>query len=195
MRGLRWLNGSILKAAVRRHGLARIDRTARIYWTAKLLNAQRDADRIIIGARTVVLGELFVFGHGGQIDIGRHCYIGEGSRIWSGAKISIGDHVLISHSVSIMDNLTHPIDPLARRRQVNEIYQRGHPREIDLEDIPVRIERDAWIGAHSLVLRGVTIGEGAIVGAGSVVTKDVPPHTIVAGNPARVIRSLSGSES
>lgn len=195
IRGMRFFNSSVLKAAIRRRGLARIDPSARIYRSAALLNAPGDADRIRIGARTMVLGELFVFAHGGRIDIGNDCYIGEHSRVWSGAQIVIGDHVLISHSVSIMDNLTHPIDPIARRWQVREIYKRGHPREIDLDDRPVHIGTDAWIGAQSLILRGVTIGEGAIIAAGAVVTKDVPPYTIVAGNPARVIRTFSGSET
>ncbi|MGN6285701.1 MAG: acyltransferase [Afipia sp.] len=59
---------------------------------------------------------------------------------------------------------------------------------------PVRICRGAWIGARSIILKGVTIGEGAIIGAGSVVAADVPPFTIAGGNPARVIRALSADE-
>jgi acetyltransferase-like isoleucine patch superfamily enzyme len=59
---------------------------------------------------------------------------------------------------------------------------------------PIRICRGAWIGARSIILKGVTIGEGAIVGAGSVVTRDVPAFTIVAGNPARILRELATDE-
>jgi galactoside O-acetyltransferase len=59
---------------------------------------------------------------------------------------------------------------------------------------PVKIEDKVWIGFNSIILKGVTVGEGAIVGAGSVVTKDVPPYTIVAGNPARIIRELTPEE-
>ena len=59
---------------------------------------------------------------------------------------------------------------------------------------PVRIGDKAWIGFNAIILKGVTVGEGAIVAAGAVVTKDVPPYTIVAGNPARVIRTLSEPE-
>lgn len=143
----------------------------------------------------MIRGELFVFAHGGSITIGKDCYIGDNSRIWSGGSVTIGDHVLVSHNVSIMDNLTHPLDRLARRRQVQAIYQSGHPKEIELDDRPVVIANDAWIGAHALVLRGVTIGEGAIVAAGAVVTKDVAPYTIVAGNPAQPIRTLTGTEA
>lgn len=89
-----------------------------------------------------------------------------------------------------MDNLTHPLDYKARRAHFSEITTHRHSEKIDLGDMPVTIRQDAWIGAHSLVLRGVTIGEGAIVAAGSVVTKDVPPFTIVAGNPAKIVREL-----
>lgn len=188
-------NLSLWKGWLRRRQLASIDPTARIFWTANFLNAQNRADRIHIGPRSMVRGELFVFGHGGRISVGSDCYIGEHSRIWSGVSVTISDHVLISHGVSIMDNLTHPIDPIARRRQVRAIYESGHPRQIELDDRPVTIERDAWIGAHALVLRGVTIGEGAIVAAGAVVTKDVPAYSVVAGNPARIIRTLTEPQS
>jgi acetyltransferase-like isoleucine patch superfamily enzyme len=187
-------NMSILKAKIRRRGLATVDPTARVYWSACLLNAQGLSELIDIGARSMIRGELFIFAHGGRIKIGEDCYIGENSRIWSGGCITIGNHVLVSHNVSIMDNLTHPINPLARRRQIRAIYETGHPQDIELDDQPVVIADDAWIGAHAVVLRGVTIGERAIVAAGAVVTKDVPPNTIVAGNPARVIRELSGRE-
>ena len=70
----------------------------------------------------------------------------------------------------------------------------GHPSEINLNEIQVTIEDDVWIGCQSVILRGITVGRGAIVGAGSIVTKDVPAWTIVAGNPARVIREIPVEE-
>jgi acetyltransferase-like isoleucine patch superfamily enzyme len=151
-------------------------------------------DDIVLGADTHVRGELFTFGHGGRIIIGQDCYIGDGTRIWSARSITVGDRVLISHNVNIFDSLTHPISAKRRHRQFKEIATTGHPRELDLDEKPIRIDNDAWIGSQSTILRGVTIGEGAIVGAGSVVTKDVPPWTIVAGNPARVIREILENE-
>jgi acetyltransferase-like isoleucine patch superfamily enzyme len=148
-------------------------------------------DDIVVGSGSIVRGELLRFAHGGKITIGRHCYIGEGTRIWSGAQISIGDHVLIAHNVSIFDNLTHPIDWQERRRHFGAIASIGHPADIDLGDRPVEIGDDVWIGAHALVLRGVKIGARAIVAAGAVVTRDVPADTIVAGNPAKPVRQLA----
>ena len=94
-----------------------------------------------------------------------------------------------------MDSLTHPIEAAGRHAQFRAILRVGHPSAIDLDEKPVCIEDDAWIGAGSIILRGVTIGKAAIVGAGSVVTQDVPPYTVVVGNPARVVRQLKEGQS
>lgn len=161
---------------------------------ARIRNAGGDTEKIRIGANTFMMGELFVFAHGGEISIGEWCYVGEGTRIWSSASIEIGNRVLISHSANIFDSLTHPIRASRRHEQTKQIFRSGHPRHISLDESPVRIEDDAWIGAGAFVLRGVTIGKGAIVAAGAVVTKDVAPYTIVAGNPAVVVRELSSDE-
>ena len=158
--------------------------------SARIVNISGRSEAIRIGAHTVVKGELLVFAHGGEIRIGQWCYVGEGTRLWSGRSISVGDRVMISHGVNVFDNLTHPLGPAERHAHFRHILEKGHPRNIELGDAPVRIEDDAWIAAGSIILRGTTIGRGAIVGAGSVVTRDVPPMTVVAGNPARVIRRL-----
>ena len=171
-----------------------IHQGARLYRTAKIRNASGDSRKIVIGSHSHVLGELFTFAHGGEIKIGEWCYIGEGSRIWSAASIEIGDRVLISHSANVFDSLTHPLKAAARHEQVKKIFDQGHPQGLSLDEKPVRIGNDAWIGAGAMVLRGVSIGEGGIVAAGAVVTKDVPAFTIVAGNPAVFVRELSPNE-
>jgi acetyltransferase-like isoleucine patch superfamily enzyme len=89
-----------------------------------------------------------------------------------------------------MDNLTHPEDKDARHRQFRHIIERGFPDADDLGERPVIIGDDALIGCQCVILRGVTIGEGAIIGAGSVVTGDVPAMTVYAGNPARFVRAV-----
>lgn len=167
---------------------------AKLMPSARIRNI-RGVDRSIrVGAHTLVAGELLVFLHGGDISIGEWCFIGEGARLWSCGAIKIGDRVLISHNVNIFDSLTHPLSARLRHSQFKEIAQTGHPLSIDLGEQPVTVNNDVWIGANALILRGVTIGEGAIVGAGAVVTHDVSPFTIVAGNPARVIRELTPDE-
>ena len=171
-----------------------LDAKAVVHPTATVHNIRQQRRAIRVGANTHIKGELLTFAHGGEISIGEYCYVGEQSHIWSAASISIGDRVLISHNVNIFDSLTHPINPLKRHLHYQQIITCGHPAQVDLEEAPIRIGNDAWIGCLALVLRGVTIGEGAIVGAGSVVSKDVPPFTIVAGNPARVVRELGPDE-
>jgi acetyltransferase-like isoleucine patch superfamily enzyme len=162
--------------------------------SARIRNISGDTDKISVGANSYIQGELLVFAHGGRIAVGNWCYVGEGTRIWSAASIVLGDRVLVSHSVNIFDNLTHPIRKAERHAQVRHIMTSGHPRELVLGEQPVSIHDDAWIGAGAFVLRGVTVGQGAIVAAGAVVTKDVPPFSIAAGNPAVVIRELSPDE-
>lgn len=171
-----------------------LDNGARLLPTARIRNIRGDSQRIRIGGNTVVAGELLVFAQGGDISIGEWCFIGEGTRIWSSGTIQIGDRVLVSHNVNLFDSLTHPLNARLRHAQFKAIVLLGHPRSIDLGERPVVVGNDVWIGANACVLRGVTIGEGAIVGAGSVVTHDIPPFTLVAGNPARVIRELGPDE-
>ena len=106
-------------------------------------------------------------------------------------QVTIGDHVLISHGVDIHDTNSHPLGWEARRHDAEIILggKQPHPDPV-VDTASVVIEDDAWIGFKATVLKGVRIGRGAIVAAGSVVTKDVPAFSVVAGNPARVIRAL-----
>jgi len=167
---------------------------AMLHSSARIRNARGDSSKILIGCHTRVLGDLSTFGHGGEIRIGEWCYIGEASRIWSAISIELGDRVLVSHSVNIFDSLTHPIGAAARHEQVKQIFEEGHPLSLSLDESPVRIQNDAWIGAGAMIMRGVTVGEGGIVAAGAIVTRDVPPYSIVAGNPAVLVRELSADE-
>ncbi len=126
--------------------------------------------------------------------MGSYCYVGDGSKLWSADRLTIGDRVLIAHNSSIFDCDSHPLNAGDRHRQYIEIITKGHPSELDLRAEPVVIEDDAWIGCNVVILKGVTIGRGAIIGAGAVVTANVPPFVIAAGNPARIIRELSPDE-
>jgi acetyltransferase-like isoleucine patch superfamily enzyme len=165
--------------------------SARLTRSARIINSSKDSSCITIGSGTVVCGELHVFAHGGCITLGEECYVGEGSRLWSGVLIEVGDRVLISHNVNIIDNLTHPLDPVARHAHARLTMGGSHPSNItSLEDEPIFIEDDAWIAAGAFVMKGVRIGRGGVVGAGAVVTADVPPMTVVVGNPARVVRRI-----
>jgi acetyltransferase-like isoleucine patch superfamily enzyme len=168
---------------------------ARLGSGARIINIGGPSSRIEIGAHSIVEGELLVFAHGGRIRLGEWCFVGARTSIWSGAGITIGNRALIAHGVNIFDNLTHPIDAEARHQHFRAIRTSGHPAKIDLRDEPIIVHDDAWIGAGATVLRGVEIGRAAIVAAAAVVTHDVPPYSVVAGNPARIVKQLQpGSE-
>jgi acetyltransferase-like isoleucine patch superfamily enzyme len=172
-------------------GVARIAPSARFHSGADVQNLCRRPESITIGEHSHVRGELLLFWEGGEIRIGAWSYVGHGSRVWSRESIHIGDYVLISHEVEIHDTDAHPLDWRERRRDI-ECVLGGRPAERPqaIGSAPVVIEDDVWIGARAIILKGVRIGRGAIVAAGSVVTRDVPPFTLVAGNPAREIRTL-----
>jgi acetyltransferase-like isoleucine patch superfamily enzyme len=112
---------------------------------------------------------------GAVLEIGDHFSI-TGGTICAANQIKIGNHVLIGANTTIVDTDFHPLSPAGRI----ENPQAG-------KTAPVIIKSDVFVGMNCLILKGVTIGEGSVVGAGSVVTRDVPPGMIAAGNPARVI--------
>lgn len=168
--------------------LAVFDRSSSFSLESNIYNLQGNKSQIQIGKSTTLKGELLLFGHGGKIKIGNACYIGENTRIWSADEILIGDNVLIAHNVNIHDNISHPLDASLRHEHYIGILTKGHPTSnIDLKEKKVIIKNDAWIGFNATILKGVTVGERAIVGACSVVTSDVPNDAIVVGNPARII--------
>ncbi len=145
--------------------------------------------RIGSGA-TVYLGTMFDLGPGGKVSIGEFALV-HGAWIICDAAVEIGDYALISWNVVLMDSYRWPRDPKARRRLLEETAgQIGRPPEASVPAQPVRVGRNAWIGFDCCILPGVTIGEGSIIGARSVVMQDVPPFTVAAGNPAKIIRRI-----
>ena len=149
--------------------------------------------RIGRGASTY-LGTMFDAGPRARISLGDYALV-HGARIICDAEVDIGPYALISWNVVLVDTYRLPLDVALRRRELERVAFRS-PRSFaaPVPARPVRIGANVWIGFDSCILPGVTIGEGAIVGARAVVTEDVPPYTIVAGNPARVIRRLKIEE-
>lgn len=148
-----------------------------------------------------IVGGTFVFESTlGNVIIGNHSYIG-GSTFISRSKIEVGDNVTIAWGSTFYDHDSHSLDYMKRRQDIDDELNdirlgRNFIENKDWRDVnskPIKICNDAWIGMNVIVLKGVTIGEGAIVGAGSVVTKDVPAWSVVAGNPACIIKYLDRS--
>jgi acetyltransferase-like isoleucine patch superfamily enzyme len=115
---------------------------------------------------------------GKNINVGENVFINSGCRFQDQGGITIGDGVLIGHNV-VLATLNHDIDPRKRNTM--------HPA-------PITIGKDVWIGANATVVPGVTIGDGAIIAAGAVVTKDVPPNVIVGGVPAKILKKIESSK-
>lgn len=146
--------------------------------------AHDDADQVralfsdLVGApvdETFVLIPPFHATGGTNTRIGRNVFINQNCTFYDLGGIDIADDVMIGPNVSIITS-SHPIEPAQRRDGVIAS--------------PVAIEKNVWIAAGAILIGGVTVGENSVVAAGSVVTKDVPPNTLVAGNPAHIIRSI-----
>lgn len=116
--------------------------------------------------------------YGYNVKIGKNVMINFGAVFLDTCLITIGDRTLVGPNVNFY-SATHPLDPALRNGT--------HGPELGKE---IHVKEDCWIGGNVVILPGVTIGKGSTVGAGSVVTKDVPEFTVVAGNPARIIRKI-----
>ena len=143
---------------------------------------------IVVGNRSLCMGEMQVIAPSGRIAIGDWCYLGPESRLWSLESIEVGNRVYISHGAQIFDNNSHSLSAEERHARYRELRMSGrHLKQEEVVCRPVRIEDDVWIGFNASILKGVTIGKGAVVGASTVVTHDVPSYAVVVGNPARKV--------
>lgn len=154
----------------------------------------------IIGGRHILIGDNSFIGKGSiistwpkykdstytpKLEIGNNVSIGEYNHITSVNEVIIGNGVLTGRWVTITDNSHGDMESeWDKSPSERKLFSKG----------PVKIGNKVWIGDKATILPNVKIGEGAIIGANSVVTKDVPPYCIVAGNPARIIREINGSK-
>jgi acetyltransferase-like isoleucine patch superfamily enzyme len=158
-----------------------------------ITNFQGDPSKIKVGSNSVINGELVINPYGGEIVIGENTFVGNNTRIQSDTSISIGSNVNISYNVSIVDNNAHEINMYERAATAKKMIQEGFHTITERGNIigkPIIIEDYVWINFNVIILKGVRIGKGAIIGAGSVVTKDIPANCMAAGNPAKVIKHL-----
>lgn len=151
------------------------------------------AGTIKIGNHCRIFGTLLTQDQG-KIQIGDHTCIYARSFVGSVDSITIGNCVVISNHVHIFDNNNHPISPAKRHQMCLYGFDGDSWRWSYAKHSPVVIEDDVWIGEYASVMKGVTIGKGSIVAAHAVVTKDVPPYSVVAGNPAKVVKRIDDEE-
>lgn len=151
----------------------------------------KDKCSVTVAEESQIEGFLYFDRENAFISIGKRVFM-NGTLI-AAQKINIGDDVLIAWGVTIVDHNAHSLSFSQRSEDVVN-WKIGKKDWANVKIAPVTISNKVWIGFNSIILKGVTIGEGAVVGAGSVVTKDVPAWTVVGGNPARVIREIAEDE-
>jgi galactoside O-acetyltransferase len=155
-----------------------------------------DKKFMTVGPECVVSGRFVFETENGQIIIGNDTFIGGGLFVCVD-RITIGSGVLISWGCTVIDNDAHSLHWDIRKNDVRD-WKRGMEEKAlgkyknweHIAHAPIAISDKVWIGFNSIILKGITIGEGAVIGAGSVVTSDIPPYAVAAGNPAKVIRML-----
>lgn len=153
----------------------------------KLLYGSSKED-IVIGEYFKISGEL-ISSHHGKIQIGNHCLVGPRCVIGAVDSVILGNYVMLSNNVIMIDNNNHPVNPVDRKIMIGEGYSSPYRTWAYAVSKPIVIHDNVWIGRNSIISKGVTIGENSIVAAGSIVTKDVPSNCIVAGNPAKVVKT------
>jgi len=147
---------------------------------------------VIVGSDSVVRTQIYFERPDAVVKIGNRSFIGKGM-ISVADQIVIGDDVMISWGVTITDHNSHSLKFSERSEDIlSWKLRRKNWQNVKVSRLTICDK--SWIGLNSILLKGITVGEGAIVGAGSVVTKDVPPWTIVAGNPAKIIREIGLDE-
>jgi acetyltransferase-like isoleucine patch superfamily enzyme len=156
-----------------------------------------DKTYLTIGCNSLIEANIVFETKTGEINIGDRTSIGSSTLICID-KIIIGNDVMISWGCNITDNDSHSLKSEERRDDVLDWNKGIDENKIGkyknwdvVNHKPIVIKDKAWIGFNAIILKGVTIGEGAIVAAGSVITKDVPDYAVVGGNPARILKYTS----
>jgi acetyltransferase-like isoleucine patch superfamily enzyme len=165
---------------------------SRCYSVGKRLKCDGDIPLIIGGGKIIIGDNVFIGNHGAwfmvtnihkepMLRIGSNTTINCRTVISVESSVTIGKNCLIAEDVRLFDNSSHGID--YKDRKITE-------RDVS----PIIVEDDVWIGMQSIILKGVTIGKGSVIAAGSVVTKEVPAMTLVGGNPAKIIKQINSLE-
>jgi acetyltransferase-like isoleucine patch superfamily enzyme len=176
-----------------------VDRTTRLMrkFGVSFLASPEPRQYVRIGARGMLNSRIVFESASGVVEIGDRAYMGADTTIISRNGVRIGHDVTMAWGITIYDHNSHSFDWRQRAKVV--AHFRDHYgtaacfENIDwtgVDSAPITIQDRVWVGFGAVILKGVTVGEGAIVGACSVVSKNVEPYTVVAGNPAREVKRL-----
>jgi acetyltransferase-like isoleucine patch superfamily enzyme len=172
------LGAALVNAQIKIRGRARVPFSVRLIGRIRL----KGAGNVEFGQSVALVGDVVpieLFAHpGARISIGDHTFINYGTSISAYKHVEIGSHCLVGHYTLIVDRNEHGVEQ----------------RELAPPPAAVIIEDHVWIGSRAIILPGISIGHHSVIGAGSVVTKDVAANCLVVGNPARVVRRFGSGE-
>ena len=157
------------------------------------LDIRKTGGQIVIGDDCLIEGYVVCENENSRIVIGNNVYVGGSTVIDCAGSITIEDDVLISYHVTIADADGHSTKFSVRKNDL-QAFRQGCVDWNTISVVDITVKRGAWIGARSILLKGVTVGEGCIIGAGSVVTSNIPDWHVAAGNPARIIRKIEEND-
>jgi len=161
----------------------------KFYKTTTILHMYgASAKNIKIGAKSRIHGELAVCAKG-TIEMGEYTKIGPGTKILSVNKVVVGDLTAMATNCVVCDNNNHSVNPHDReimRKTPSGSFERSWENS---DSAPIIIGRNVWVGANVRICKGVTIGDGSVLAANAVITKDVPANCVAAGNPAKIVKT------
>jgi acetyltransferase-like isoleucine patch superfamily enzyme len=157
-----------------------------------LYKPEKNRCNIIIGDDCLISGTITIYNADSKVKIGDRVFIGDKTELYCNEEISIESDVMLSWGITVIDTNSHSLLWEERRNDVKDWIKGSKFKDWSkVESKPVKIGSKSWIGFKSIILKGVSISEGTIVGAGSVVTANTESFTIVGGNPAKFIKKIN----
>lgn len=175
----------IILSKMRKQKNIKIAKTAKV--NALGIHFKTD-NTLFIGEYSIFEGHIYFDKANAKVTIGNNTYIGN-SNIVSAEEIIFGNDILVAWGCTFVDHNSHSINFSERKNDVRNWYNNKKVWD-NVVRKPIIIKDKAWIGFNSIILKGVTIGEGSVIGAGSVVTESIPDWSIAVGNPAKVIKEI-----